>query len=131
MMDEEEKFPLEENQSHKEKVQKNGLCGMILSPFYWLKMLSEQLHWRFVFGVVIVYGINQGLGMGLSRLSIQYYMKDEQKLQPSEAQFYSGIIQIPWMVKPLWGLLTDTVPILGYRRRPYFIFAGKMKCIND
>lgn len=122
-MDEEEKFPLEENQSHKE-VQKNGFCGKILSPFYWLEMLSNELHWRFVLGVVIVYGINQGLGMGLSRLSIQYYMKDEQKLQPSEAQFYSGIIQIPWMVKPFWGLLTDTVPILGYRRRPYFIFAG-------
>ncbi|KAL2462229.1 putative folate-biopterin transporter 3 [Abeliophyllum distichum] len=120
----EERFSLEEKQSHKEKVQKKGFCGMILSPFYWLEMLSKELHWRFVLGVVIVYGINQGLGMGLSRLSIQYYMKDDQKLQPSEAQFYSGIIQIPWMVKPLWGLLTDTVPILGYRRRPYFIFAG-------
>ncbi|KAM3268917.1 putative folate-biopterin transporter 3 [Capsicum chacoense] len=51
-------------------------------------------------------------------------MKDEQKLQPSEAQIYAGVIQIPWMVKPLWGLLTDTLPIIGYRRRPYFILAG-------
>ncbi|KAK4410671.1 putative folate-biopterin transporter 3 [Sesamum angolense] len=81
-------------------------------------------------GVVIVYGINQGLCLGLSKISTQYYMKDEQKLQPSEAQVYHGIIMIPWIVKPLWGLLTDTVPIAGRRRRPYFILAGMIGAIS-
>uniref|UniRef100_A0A803MS16 Folate-biopterin transporter 2 n=1 Tax=Chenopodium quinoa TaxID=63459 RepID=A0A803MS16_CHEQI len=71
-----------------------------------------------------VYGISQGLSMGLSRVTMQYYMKDEQKIQPSEAQISMGVIRFPWVVKPLWGLLTDVVPLSGYRRRPYFIFAG-------
>ncbi|KAA8542015.1 hypothetical protein F0562_023167 [Nyssa sinensis] len=93
-------------------------------------MLGDELHWSFVSSVVIVYGINQGLSMGLSRVSMQYYMKDEQKVQPSEAQVYFGIIQIPWIVKPLWGLLTDIVPIIGYRRRPYFVFAGFLGVIS-
>lgn len=88
-----------------------------------MKMLSDELHWSFVSAVVIVFGINQGLSMGLSKISTQYYMKDDQKLQPSEAQVYFGILQLPWVVKPLWGLLTDTLPIFGYRRRPYFIIA--------
>ncbi|KAK1369975.1 Biopterin transport-related protein BT1 [Heracleum sosnowskyi] len=65
-----------------------------------------------------------GLGGALGRVGTEYYMKDVQKVQPSEAQVYSGITNIPWLVKPLWGLLTDVVPIFGYRRRPYFIFAG-------
>ncbi|KAJ8533567.1 hypothetical protein K7X08_006891 [Anisodus acutangulus] len=43
-------------------------------------------------------------------------MKDEQKVHPSESQLYSGITSIPWIVKPLWGLLTDAVPILGRQR---------------
>ncbi|KAL3835456.1 hypothetical protein ACJIZ3_010192 [Penstemon smallii] len=68
--------------------------------------------------------------MGLSKVSTQYYMKDEQKLQPSEAQVYFGLIQIPWIIKPLWGLFTDTVPIAGHRRRPYFIFAGVLGAIS-
>ncbi|KAG8379581.1 hypothetical protein BUALT_Bualt07G0103800 [Buddleja alternifolia] len=123
-MDEEEKLELESKQAQKEKSQRNGVSGLILGPFNWMKKLNDELHWSFVLGVVIVYGINQGVSMGLSKLSTQYYMKDEQKLQPSEAQIYFAFIQMPWIVKPLWGLFTDTVPIAGLRRRPYFVFAG-------
>ncbi|PIN17999.1 hypothetical protein CDL12_09338 [Handroanthus impetiginosus] len=129
-MDQDEKFPLQENQAQKIKAPKNGVSGLVLSPFKWVKKLSDELHWSFVSGVVIVYGINQGLSLGLSKVSTQYYLKDEQKLQPSEAQVYHGMIMIPWIVKPLWGLLTDTVPIAGNRRRPYFIFAGIIGAIS-
>ncbi|XP_017979092.1 PREDICTED: probable folate-biopterin transporter 3 [Theobroma cacao] len=103
---------------------------MMLRPLQWLKMLGEELHWSFVLGVVIVYGISQGFGVGLSRVSTQYYMKDVQKVQPSQAQVLIGVIHFPWIVKPLWGLLTDVVPIFGYRRRPYFIFAGLLGVIS-
>ncbi|KAL7596052.1 hypothetical protein Lser_V15G29984 [Lactuca serriola] len=57
-----------------------------------------------------------GTSIGLYRVSIQYKMKDVQKLQPSEAQFYYGIMQIPWIIKPLWGLMTDIVPIFRLRK---------------
>nr|GMD05647.1 probable folate-biopterin transporter 3 [Ipomoea batatas] len=119
-----------EGESQKEGSSKDGILGFIGRPFDWLKMLSDELHWSFVSAVVIVYGINQGLSMGLSKISTQYYMKDDQKLQPSEAQVYFGILQLPWVVKPLWGLLTDTLPIFGYRRRPYFIIAGFLGIIS-
>lgn len=119
-------LPLQlEAQTQREKKIDGGVWDIINRPIYWVKMLNTELHWSFVLGVVIVYGINQGVAIGLSKVSIQYYMKDEQKLQPSEAQIYLGLIQIPWIIKPLWGLLTDVVPISGYRRRPYFVFAGK------
>ncbi|XP_062007945.1 probable folate-biopterin transporter 3 isoform X2 [Rosa rugosa] len=120
-----------EAQNKKEKFfSVQGLWDLLWSPINWFKMLSSELHWSFVISVVIVYGISQGLSMGLSRISIQYYLKDEQKVQPSEAQVYLGIIQIPWMVKPLWGLFTDTLPILGYRRKPYFVFAGVIGVVS-
>lgn len=125
-MDEEETFEHHGQTHNKEKTANEGFISLMLGPAYWFRKLGDELHWSFVLGVVIVYGINQGVSIGLSKVSIQYYMKDEQKLQPSEAQIYFGIIQIPWIIKPLWGLLTDIVPILGYRRRPYFIFAGNL-----
>ncbi|GAB4836800.1 hypothetical protein Ancab_001713 [Ancistrocladus abbreviatus] len=111
-----------------EKLEKDehkvGLWDCMLAPIYWLKMLAVKTHWSFVLGVVVVYGISQGLGGALSKLGTEYYMKDVQKVQPSEAQFYLGITSISWMVKPIWGLLTDVVPIFGFRRRPYFMIAG-------
>lgn len=108
----------------RKKAKRRGMWNSIRNPFKWLKMLSDELHWSFVLGVIFVYGVSQGLGAGLSKLSIQYYMKDDLKVEPSESQIYFGIIMIPWIIKPLWGFITDTVPILGYRRRPYFVFAG-------
>ncbi|XP_059638673.1 probable folate-biopterin transporter 3 [Cornus florida] len=129
-MDEEDGLPLVEQTQEEKKRPKEGLFGLILRPIRWVKMLCDELRWSFVLSVGIVYGLNQGLGMGLSRLTIAYYMKDVQKLQPSEAQVYSGIILIPFIIKPLWGLLTDIVPINGYRRRPYFVFAGFLGVIS-
>lgn len=99
-------------------------CDCLGASIQWLRMLSAEMHWSFVLAVVFVYGIGQGLGGALSRVATEYYMKDVQKVQPSEAQIYSGIVNIPWIIKPIWGLLTDVVPVRGYRRRPYFVFAG-------
>ncbi|XP_021747264.1 probable folate-biopterin transporter 3 isoform X1 [Chenopodium quinoa] len=117
-------YPLENEQTQKNKSKERGIWGIIMSAINWVIMLCDELHWSFVMGVIAVYGISQGLSMGLSRVTMQYYMKDEQKIQPSEAQISMGVIRFPWVVKPLWGLLTDVVPLSGYRRRPYFIFAG-------
>ncbi|XP_022750345.1 probable folate-biopterin transporter 2 [Durio zibethinus] len=107
-----------------------GLCYCFWGPIYWFRMLAMETHWSFVFAVVSVYGISQGLGGALARVGTEYYMKDVQKVQPSESQVYSGITSIPWLVKPIWGLLTDVVPILGYRRRPYFILSGLLGLVS-
>ncbi|KAF7150146.1 hypothetical protein RHSIM_Rhsim02G0216300 [Rhododendron simsii] len=128
-MVEEEELPIcgeivPENEAKKE------ICGCVYVPIRWFRMLAREMHWSFVFGVVVTYGISQGLGGALNKVGTQYYMKDVQKVQPSEAQVYSGITTIPWIVKPIWGILTDVVPILGYHRRPYFILAGAIGVIS-
>ncbi|CAI9094666.1 OLC1v1030444C1 [Oldenlandia corymbosa var. corymbosa] len=131
-MGEEEELPIYV-EDVQQKEDKNRICsnnGCFSKPVNWLRMLARETHWSFVLGVVVVYGISQGFGGAFARLGTEYYMKDVQKVQPSESQFYLGIINIPWIVKPLWGLLTDVVPILGYRRRPYFVFAGCIGIIS-
>ncbi|KAF6176525.1 hypothetical protein GIB67_007908 [Kingdonia uniflora] len=128
-MVDEESHPFEAKSMVKSR-RKEGVWECIWGPLDWFRMLAQQMHWSFVFGVVVVYGINQGLGGGLNRVGSDYYWKDVQQVQPSEAQFYSGITSIPWIIKPLWGLLTDVLPIVGYRRRPYFIVAGFIGAIS-
>ncbi|KAG2700374.1 hypothetical protein I3760_07G227200 [Carya illinoinensis] len=115
--------------TEREKESQRDFCGCFCIPIRWFKMLASEMHWSFVFGVVVVYGISQGLGGALNRVGMEYYMKDVQKVQPSEAQIYTAITSIPWIVKPLWGLLTDVLPILGYHRRPYFILAADMQSL--
>lgn len=124
MEDEEAETLIPDAEKQRRNNQPKGKWGLVFAPVYWIRNLSDQLHWSFILSVVVVHGISQGLGVGLGFVSIKYYMKDEQKLLPSEAQVFFGIIQIPWIVKPLWGFLTDSIPVCGYRRRPYFLLAG-------
>ena len=36
----------------------------------------------------------------------------------------TSVAAFPWVVKPLYGFLSDTVPIFGYRRRSYLVICG-------
>ncbi|KAM0917122.1 hypothetical protein ACQ4PT_009747 [Festuca glaucescens] len=101
----------------------SGECG-VASPYRWLRRLSRELHWSFVLAVFAVYGACQGVGNAVGVVAATYYCKDVLRVQPAAAQFYQGIVNSPWVVKPIWGLLTDVVPVAGYRRRPYFLLAG-------
>ncbi|KAK3437284.1 hypothetical protein EUGRSUZ_C01893 [Eucalyptus grandis] len=114
---------MEEEAVGEEDAPRSRGCGCFCGPIQWVRMLAAEMHWSFVLGVVIVYGISQGVGNALTDVATKYYMKDVQKVQPSESQVYSGIIYIPWVVKPIWGILTDVLPVAGYRRRPYLVLA--------
>ena len=105
----------------------SNLRSVVCGPVRWLKMLASKLHWSYVFAVVSNCGINQGFGYSLGHVATDYYMKDVQKVQPSQYQALSAITRISWIIfKPLFGILTDVLPIFGFHRRPYFILAGKI-----
>lgn len=72
--------------------------------------------------ILLVYFV-QGI-LGLARLAVSFFLKDDLGLSPAEVSSLLGIVSIPWMVKPLFGFLSDGLPILGYRRRPYLILSG-------
>jgi len=42
-------------------------------------------------------------------------------LSASQIGEFMGIVAIPWSLKPLFGLLSDFVPLGGRRRRPYLL----------
>ncbi len=72
--------------------------------------------------ILLVYFV-QGI-LGLARLAISFFLKDELGLSPAEVSALVGIAALPWMVKPLFGFISDGLPIFGYRRRPYLILSG-------
>ncbi|KAL8054203.1 hypothetical protein ABFX02_05G123400 [Erythranthe guttata] len=102
----------------------NVTCSILLEPFQWLQMLSSKLNPTFVLGVLLTYGLNQGFSGSFFKVVSDFYWKDVQKVQPSEVQLFIGLYYIPWVMKPVWGLMTDVFPVMGYHRRPYFVVAG-------
>lgn len=89
-------------------VQTNVLQGVELNPS--------------TYAVMTVYFV-QGV-LGLASLARTYFLKDELGLGPVESTALLGIVTLPWVIKPVYGFLTDGLPIMGYRRKPYLIIAG-------
>ncbi|MEB3311275.1 MAG: folate/biopterin family MFS transporter [Snowella sp.] len=75
-----------------------------------------------LFAILSVYFV-QGI-LGLARLAVSFFLKDELGLTPAQMGALTGIAALPWIIKPLFGLLSDGLPIFGYRRRPYLVLSG-------
>jgi MFS family permease len=43
---------------------------------------------------------------------------------------FSALLSIPWSLKPLYGLLSDYVPFLGYRRKSYLVVTSAICVIS-
>lgn len=65
----------------------------------------------------------------ISDLAVQYFFKDVLLLQPAEMSRVMSILMIPWIIKPILGLITDLVPIFGYRRKVYICGCGFISII--
>ncbi|KAJ0240248.1 Folate-biopterin transporter 1 [Hirschfeldia incana] len=74
------------------------------------------------FAVAMVYFV-QGV-LGLARLAVSFYLKDDLHLDPAETAVIMGLSSLPWLVKPLYGFISDSVPLFGYRRRSYLVLSG-------
>jgi predicted MFS family arabinose efflux permease len=88
-----------------------------LNPF----KTREAKRLAVLFGVVY---FAQGMWY-LPEQTITIVLKDR-GLSPSQVADFALIAWLPWFVKPLYGLLSDFVPIFGRRRQSYFLLTSAM-----
>lgn len=55
---------------------------------------------------------------------MSYLYKDDFGMSPAAVSLANSITGIPWIIKPLWGFISDCFPIIGYRRKPYLFIFG-------
>jgi MFS family permease len=48
----------------------------------------------------------------------------------AEVAAFGAILALPWSLKPLYGLLSDFVPLLGTRRRSYLLLTTAVTCLG-
>ena len=74
----------------------------------------------------IVYAV-EGIGQAKSGIMWQplsHWLKVTLHWDPVTISASLAILDVPWIIKPLWGAISDFVPLFGYRRRPYLILAN-------
>jgi MFS family permease len=67
-------------------------------------------------------------GTGQARVGIVYqplthYLKDLGWTALQVAAYFA-VLNFPWVIKPVFGLVSDFVPLFGYRRKSYLIIAS-------
>jgi len=86
-----------------------------LNPF----KTREAKRLAFLFGVVY---FAQGMWY-LPEQTITIVLKDR-GLSASQVADFTLIAWLPWFVKPIYGLLSDFVPLFGRRRQSYFLLTS-------
>lgn len=80
---------------------------------------------RLMLFFAIVYAVE---GIGQARVGIIYqpltnFLKTN-GWSPLEVTAYFGVLNFPWVIKPLYGLISDFVPLFGFRRISYLMLAS-------
>ena len=68
----------------------------------------------------------EGLGqvVGLISQPLTYYLKEVHDWTPVQVTAFFTVFNLPWIIKPLYGMVSDFVPLFGYRRKSYLIVAN-------
>jgi hypothetical protein len=60
---------------------------------------------------------------------VRAYTQDELGLPPAQAAAVLSLAGLPWMLKPLIGFISDTLPLLGSRRKSYLVGSGVLAAV--
>src|SRR5476651_653070 len=99
-----------------------------MMPPHWLRMpiSNEPALRRLMWFFAIVYTV-EGIGQAKSGVVWQpltHFLKEEYGWTPVQVSASLAVLDVPWVIKPLYGLVSDFLPLAGYRRRPYLLLAS-------
>jgi MFS family permease len=80
---------------------------------------------RLLLFFALVYVV-EGLGqlVGLIAQPLNYYLKEVQGWTAFQVTAFLTVFNLPWIIKPVYGLVSDFLPLFGYRRKSYLIIAN-------
>ena len=66
----------------------------------------------------------------ISDLGVKYYFKDQKKVDTTLLTKILSLFKIPYVIKPLYGLLIDFFPICGYKKKSYLFICFFINIIS-
>jgi MFS family permease len=55
---------------------------------------------------------------------LTHFLKERQGWDAVQIATSLAVLDVPWVVKPLYGMVSDFIPLFGYRRRSYLLLAN-------
>eukprot|EP01084_Bolivina_argentea_P123482 218828_1 len=83
---------------------------------------SHQITIPFILTLMSVYAVEGCMDWLL--IALRFYGASIHNIGPEAFSNFVNIIYWPWNVKIIYGLITDALPILGYKRKPYMLIFG-------
>lgn len=80
--------------------------------------------WVIAFLVITYATVAANGPSGLLYQPVLRYAKEQLGLNATAISLYMSLIGVPWLIKPLFGLISDAVPIYKSRRKPYLAIAA-------
>ncbi len=77
--------------------------------------------------VYVVEGIGQAR-VGIIAQPLTYFLK-ESGWTPVQVTAYLAILTLPWVIKPVYGIISDFLPLFGYRRKSYLLVANTVAAV--
>ena len=65
----------------------------------------------------------------IGRLPLQLLLKNELHFNAQTLAAFLLVVSFPWNVKPIAGILSDTFPLFGTRRRHYMLLAASLAAV--
>ncbi|KAK2387248.1 Major facilitator superfamily protein [Trifolium repens] len=93
----------------------------------WTKQLNAAFGFSFLWLICLIY-FTQGF-RSFVWTAISYHLKDNLNLSPSASQFVFSVAFFPWSIKPLYGILSDCIPIKGSKRISYLVIATVLSLV--
>jgi len=69
-----------------------------------------------------------GFNFAFPSVAMRYWLMETVKVTPAQMAAIFGVISVPWCLKPIFGFISDSNPIFGYRRKPYMILSAYVAC---
>ena len=55
---------------------------------------------------------------------LTHYLKETQGWDAVQIAAGLAVLDVPWVIKPLYGMVSDFLPLFGYRRRSYLLLSS-------
>jgi MFS family permease len=52
---------------------------------------------------------------------VRYFLRKGHGYDADQIAYFMFVAQLPWVIKPLYGLISDFIPLFGYRRKSYLL----------
>lgn len=85
--------------------------------------LADVYGWKLLGMLAFAQWLLKGFVWGFSLSAMEFLLRDHAVSGP-QMQVYRAVAMLPWAMKPLFGLLSDSLPVMGFRKAPYIIITS-------